>query len=313
VSPIPAELFFLDIPILTGDEVPHAPYVAAAGRPWPGSIALYGAAQDSNYALIEELIEPATVGLSDTTLLRGPMGIWDRQTGVEVSLINGALSSAMQAAVLAGANTIAIGDGTPDNWEILQFQAATLVSERKYRLSGLLRGQAGSAGLVPDVWPVGSMVVLLNGVPQQINIPAAARGIERHYRFGPAQQPISDPSFRYVTEAFAGNGLRPYQVVHLQAKTTGAGQEVSWIRCSRIDGDIWADGDIPLGEENERYRVRVLKNGVVVREEIATTGQWVYALNDLANEIGYGFYTIEIAQISERFGAGLPSEILRYL
>lgn len=313
VSPIPAELFFLDIPILTGDEAPHAPYVAAAGRPWPGSIALYGAPQDSNYGLLDELTEPATVGVTQSTLSQGPTGIWDRQAGVEVTLINGTLSSALQSAVLAGANTIAVGDGTPDNWEILQFQSATLVSERTYRLSGLLRGQAGSVGLMPDVWPIGSTVVLLNGVPRQINLSAASRGIERHYRFGPAQQPISDPSFRYVTEAFAGIGLRPYPVAHLRAKTTDAGQEVSWIRCTRIDGDIWADGDVPLGEETELYRVRVLKNDLVVREETVTSPQWAYGASDLTAEIGYGFYTIEIAQISERFGAGLTSNVLRYL
>ncbi len=75
---------------------------------------------------------------------------------------------------------------------------------RVYRLSGLLRGQAGSRGLMPDTWHPGSRVVLLNGVPGQIALPTAARGIERHYRFGPAAQPMSDPSYRYETHAFAG-------------------------------------------------------------------------------------------------------------
>ena len=113
IGPIPAELLFLDIGLLTGDVLPHAPYVAAAGKPWPGSIALYGAPQDSDYALQNILNEPATVGVTQTALARGPVGIWDRQSGVEVALINGTVSSALQEAVLAGANTLAIGDGTP--------------------------------------------------------------------------------------------------------------------------------------------------------------------------------------------------------
>ncbi|MEJ8560859.1 glycoside hydrolase/phage tail family protein [Yoonia sp. GPGPB17] len=313
IGPVPAELLFLDLPLLTGDELPHAPYVAAAGRPWPGSIALYGAPQDSDYALQQVLNEPATVGLTQTALAAGPVGIWDRQSGLEVSLINGTLSSALPEAILAGANMLAIGDGSGGNWELIQFRTATPLSERGYRLSGLLRGQAGSRGLMPDTWPVGSRVVLLNALPKQIAIPTASRGTERHYRFGPSKQPMSDPSFRYETHAFAGNGLRPYPVAHARAQSNGANVHVSWIRCSRIDGDIWADGDIPLGEETEAYRVRVLKAGDVVREEGVTIPAWTYDGADLAADIGYGFYTIEIAQVSERFGAGLTVEILKYL
>ena len=313
VGPIPAELLFLDLPLLTGDELPHAPYVAAAGHPWPGSIALYGAPQDSDYQLQDIFNQPATVGLTQTPLARGPVGIWDRQRGVEVSLINGAVSSAMPEAMLAGANTLAIGDGTGDNWEVLQFQTATPVSERAFLLSGLLRGQAGSSGLMPASWPIGSRVVLLNAVPRQINIPTAARGTERHYRFGPAQHLISDASFRHQARAFAGNGLRPYPVVHLRASSNGSDLDVSWIRSSRIDGGIWADGEIPLGEEREVYRVRVLKSGQVRREETVTQPAWTYAGADRSADIGSGFYSVEIAQISERFGAGLTTEIVRFL
>ncbi|WZU64916.1 glycoside hydrolase TIM-barrel-like domain-containing protein [Yoonia algicola] len=313
IGPIPAELLFLDIGMLTGDELPHAPYVAAAGNPWPGSIALYGAPQDSDYALQNILNEPATVGATQTALARGPVGIWDRQSGVEVSFINGTASSALQEAVLAGANTLAIGDGTPENWEILQFQNAIPISAGVYRLSGLLRGQAGSRGLMPQTWHPGSRVVLMNGVPGQITLPTAARGTTRHYRFGPAAQPMSDASYRYETHAFAGNGLRPYPVAHLRAVKNGADVAVSWIRCSRIDGDIWADGDIPLGEENETYRVRIFKSGQLRREQVTTAPHWTYAAANLSSDIGSGFYTIEVAQISERFGAGLTTTIERYL
>lgn len=313
IGPTPAELFFLDLPLLTGDELPHAPYVAVAGRPWPGSIALYSAAQDSGYLLEDVLNEPATIGITQNALARGPVGIWDRQAGLEVSLINGTLSSAQPEAMLSGANTLAIGDGSGGNWEILQFKDAMPQSERSYRLSGMLRGQAGSRGLMPDSWPAGSRVVLLDTVPKQIAITAAARGILRHYRFGPARQPITEPSYRYETHAFAGNGLRPYPVAHLRARQNGADVDVSWIRCSRIDGDIWSDDDIPLGEESETYRVRILKSGTVRREVTVTSPLWTYAAADLAADIGSGFYTIAVAQVSERFGAGLSSEILRYL
>ena len=304
VGPIPAEMLFLDLPLLTGDEQPHAPYVAAAGRPWPGSIALYGAPQDSDYALQEILNEAAVVGVTQSALARGPVGIWDRQAAVEVTLVDGSLSSATPEALLAGANLMAIGDGSADGWEVFQFRHAEPLFTRGFGLSGLLRGQAGSRGLMPDVWPVGSRVVLLNGVPEQITIPTASRGITRHFRYGPAKQPITDPSYRYISHAFAGNGLRPYPVAHLRAQKTGAGLDLSWIRCSRIDGDIWADGEIPLGEDIEAYTVRVIQGAAVRREVVVNSQGWSYTNAQIAADVGGASYDIAVAQLSDRYGAG---------
>jgi hypothetical protein len=304
VGPIPAELLFLDLPLLTGDEQPHAPYVAAAGRPWPGSIALYGAPQDSDYTLQEIINEAAVVGVTQSALARGPVGIWDRQAAVEVTLVDGSLSSATAEALLAGANLMAIGDGSADSWEVFQFQHAEPLFTRGFGLSGLLRGQAGSRGLMPNVWPVGSRVVLLNGAPEQITIPTASRGIARHFRYGPAKQPITDPSYRYISHAFAGNGLRPYPVAHLRARATGAGLDLSWIRCSRIDGDIWADGEIPLGEDIEAYTVRVIQGNAVRREVVVNSQGWFYTNAQIAADVGGASYDIAVAQMSDRFGAG---------
>ncbi len=304
VGPAPAELLFLDLPMISGDEQPHAPRIASAGRPWPGSIAVYGAPQDSDYALEDLLNDAATVGTTRSALSRGPVGTWDRQTALEVELVDGALTSATVEAVLAGSNMLAIGDGSPDGWEVLQFQTATPLYTRGYALSGLLRGQFGTWGAMPDLWPAGSHVVLLDAAPRQINLPAAARGTERHIRYGPAQQPITDTSYRYATHAFAGNGLRPYPVTHLRGVETAAGLDLSWIRCSRIDGDLWADGDIPLGEDAEAYRVRVTQGGALRREDVVSSPTWHYTAADIAAETGGASYQVAVAQVSARYGAG---------
>ncbi|MFG5382617.1 glycoside hydrolase TIM-barrel-like domain-containing protein [Yoonia sp. R2-816] len=304
VGPVPVEMLFMDLPLLTGDEQPTAPYVAASGRPWPGTIALYGAAQDSDYVLQDLISDTATMGITQSDLARGPAGIWDRQTGLKVELVTGELSSTGVEALLAGANTFAIGDGTADFWEIVQFRDAIPLAARQYALRGMLRGQAGTRGLMPDVWPAGSRVVLLNGVPEQIAQPTASRGNTRHFRYGPAKSPINTPSFKYETYVFQGNGLRPYPVAHLRASPSATGLEAKWIRCSRIDGDIWADGDIPLGEETESYILRVVQNGLVRRQEALTVPQWTYATADMVSEVGTSAFAIEVAQVSARYGAG---------
>ncbi len=299
IGPVPVEMLFMDLPLLTGDEVDHAPYVAAGGRPWPGSIALYSAAQDSDYTLQEIIIEASTLGVSKTPLTRGPSGIWDRQAGFEVQLINGALTSVEVQSVLSGRNTFVIGDGSADLWEVVQFQEAIPTGDRGFVLRGLLRGQAGSRGLMPDIWPSGSRIAVMNGAPAQITVPSASRNIERHFRYGPAKRPIGDASFRYDIFAFKGNGLRPYPVAHLHAKDLNVGVELTWIRCTRIDGDIWSDTDVPLGETQEKYLVRVLQDGITLREETVTEAQWQYDA-----DVPDGPYRVEVAQVSERYGAG---------
>lgn len=301
-APVPAEMLFMDLPLLTGDEQPHAPHVAVAGNPWPGSIALYTAAQDSGYALEGLYEQPSVIGVTETVLPEGPVGLWQRVV-LRVAFSGGALASATPEALLAGANTLAIGSGAAGGWEVIQFRDATPVAGG-YLLTGLLRGQKGSWGEMPGSWPVGSRVVLLNGVPRQLGLPSAARGTERHFRFGPSSSPMSDASYRYQVHRFDGVGLRPYPVVHLRAHDNPGAVDLSWIRCTRIDGDIWDGVEVPLGEDSESYLLRVRKAGVVVREVLVLSPAWTYPAAQIASDIGSGPYTVCVAQVSARFGAG---------
>ncbi|MEN8684955.1 glycoside hydrolase/phage tail family protein, partial [Marivita sp.] len=38
---------FLDLPLMSGDEVPHAPHLAVTADPWPGDVAVYDAVEDA--------------------------------------------------------------------------------------------------------------------------------------------------------------------------------------------------------------------------------------------------------------------------
>jgi len=312
VGPTPVELLFLDLPLLTGDEVPHEPHVAASARPWPGAVAVYGSASDSDYALQTVLRRRSVIGRLQTPLKKGPLGVWDRQSGVQVKLLSGALASAEDLSVFAGSNTLAIGDGSTDLWEIIQFAQAEPVGNRRFEISQLLRGQSGTSEMMQDSWPAGSVVVMLDGRPEQITLPSSGRGAERHFRYGPAKQSLTDPSYKYALREFKGNGYRPYPVVHLQGAQTATGIDVFWTRATRIDGDIWDGMDVPLGETSEQYRVQVLQNGVIRRQLVATSPQWSYPATLQHLDLDAGPFVINVAQISERYGAG-PSVSLNLL
>jgi hypothetical protein len=222
-----------------------------------------------------------------------------------VRIGSGTLQSRSPLDVLNGANVAALRANAAPDWEVIQFELAELEAPGVYRLSGLLRGQAGTDGIAPETWPPGTDFVLLDGSAQQVDLPSSARGLERHFRVGPAAKPPDDPAYRHHAEAFTGVGLRPYAPVHLKAERLAGGKiEISWVRRTRIDGDSWAGADAPLGEERELYHVRVLSGDVLLREFGPNEPRQDYALTEQNEDGAPAILSIEVAQLSDRFGPG---------
>ncbi|UWQ47337.1 baseplate multidomain protein megatron [Leisingera aquaemixtae] len=304
-APGPVLPLFLDLPLMRGDEVPHAPHLALTAQAWPGSVAVYGSEADENYALEQVIAARQVIGVTETPLLAAGAGRWDLGADLQVKLISGSLESRTVEAVLNGANAAAIGDGTPGNWELFQFRAAELIAPQTYLLRGRLRGQQGTDAVMPEVWPAGSYVVLLDGTPVQLELAPEQRRRVRHYRIGPARRALEDPSFVHRQESFEGIGLRPYAPVHL--RLSGAlGEDIAavWVRRTRIEGDSWELDEVPLGEETESYRIRVMRGPAVLREETVAAPGWTYPAAAQAADGVQAGDVLEVAQRSARFGAG---------
>ena len=260
VPTVPLTSVFLDLPLLTGGEVAHAPYVAVTGTPWPGSVAVYQSPTDSGFYLNSLVAARSTIGFTKTPLPRAAPGLFDNSAPLEVDMVHGTLQSSTDGALLSGATLVAIGDGSLNNWELFQFRDAELIAPGRYLLSHRLRGQLGSDAITPDAWPTGSWVVLRNGVPAQIDLARNLRRIAQTFRIGPARRGVDDPSYEEFVHAFDGNGLRPYRPVHMSAAEQGGDLFVQWIRRTRVDGDDWDLPDVPLAEESEAYTILVKGN-----------------------------------------------------
>ncbi|MCV2864638.1 glycoside hydrolase TIM-barrel-like domain-containing protein [Albidovulum sediminicola] len=302
--PLPVAALFLDLPLLSGDEVPHAPHIAATAEPWPGTVAVYASDADAGYALDQILTVRSIMGQTLTPLASARPGIWDRGGVLRVNVTGGALSSVGSEQVLNGANLMAIGDGTPTNWEVLQFQEALLVGPDTYDLRHLLRGQVGTDAIAPDIWPVGSHVVLLDGAPRQIGLSVEARDLSRHFRIGPATRSYDDPSYLHLVEAFPGIGLRPYAPAHLRGAWQGGDLSISWVRRTRVSGDSWSGIEVPLGESREAYVVRIVQNGAIRREITVGLPYWTYAQALIQADAVAAPFEIHVAQLSDAFGPG---------
>ncbi|MEO0912455.1 MAG: glycoside hydrolase TIM-barrel-like domain-containing protein, partial [Pseudomonadota bacterium] len=299
---------FLDLPLLRGSEIEHAPHIAAAARPWPGQVAIYTASEDFGYQLAGEIARPSILGTLIQPLPRAEPGRWARQN-LYLDITSGALESRSRVDVLNGANVGAMRNGAGD-WEVFQFETAELIGARQYRLTGLLRGQAGTEPIIPDVWPVGTDFVLLDGSAVQPDLPVSARELPRHYRIGPARLAYDNAAYLHRTESFSGVGLRPYAPSHLKARRLASGDiEVTWIRRTRIDGDGWRVVDVPLGEASERYHVRILNGASELRSFEPTGPAATYSLTAQAADGAPSPIGIEVAQISDRYGPGLYTRI----
>lgn len=302
---------YLDLPLLTGEEVPHAPHVAVTATPWLGQVSIWSSASNDGYALNTALDLCAVIGLTETVLTTAQPAVWDLGEDLKVRIAAGQLSGSMVLSVLNGANTAAIGDGTPGNWEVIQFEQAELIAPNLYALRKRLRGQAGTDVAMPAAWPVGSLFVLLNRAVPQISLKATERGLQRFYRAGLSSLGFADSAAVVRNLTFDGIGLRPYSVAHLNAAgSAGSDVTVSWVRRTRVDGDNWSAVEVPLGESSERYNIQVLAGTSMLRAVEVSTANWTYTAAMQATDGAAPGFGISVAQLSDAFGPGPARRVM---
>nr|MDJ0640869.1 glycoside hydrolase TIM-barrel-like domain-containing protein [Paracoccaceae bacterium] len=307
--PLPVWAQMMDLPLLSGNEVPDAPWIAATSEPWPGAVAVYSSLDGNSWTYEAELSRRAVMGETLTPLVAATPSLPQRGDGVDVRLSYGALASIDDLALFAGGNPAAMSDAS-GVLEVLQFREAELIGADTWRLQHLLRGQQGTEATMPSVWQAGSTFVLLDAAPQQIVVPSSLRGITRSYRVGPASRPVDDSTYVELTHAARAAGLRPYAPAHLGAVADGmAGTAFSWVRRTRVNGDSWDLAEVPLGETREAYQVRVFQSGALIRTETTETPAWTYTASARAEDGVVAPFDIEVSQISDLYGPGHNARI----
>ncbi|MEL6477588.1 MAG: glycoside hydrolase/phage tail family protein [Pseudomonadota bacterium] len=301
--PGPIEAEFLDLP------VPGlGARFAVRADPWPGEAAIWSAPGMEGFVLVGRARRPAQIGALLSPLAPGDARLIQR-VSIDIGLAGGALSSADELAFLNGANLMALA--RPDGeWELAQFRTVELTAPGIYRVGAFLRGLRGTEGLAPVTLPEGTRFVMIDSAPAEISLTPAERGLPRRYRVGPAQYGFSHPSFTESVETYQGVALRPFAPSHLRVSgRLGADIAISWIRQTRIEGDVWEGIDVALGEEIESYRLQVLQQGNVLREIILADPSFTYTAEMQAADGTQPGAEIAVAQLSRTFGFGLDRRI----
>ncbi|MDN5567517.1 MAG: glycoside hydrolase/phage tail family protein, partial [Paracoccus sp. (in: a-proteobacteria)] len=87
--PTPVFPVFLDLPLLRGDEVPYAPYLAVSAYPWPGTVTAYASVEsEGGFEMNLLLKRRSLIGRTLTPLARARPGMIDRSPPLKLRLTN---------------------------------------------------------------------------------------------------------------------------------------------------------------------------------------------------------------------------------
>ncbi|MFD1702195.1 glycoside hydrolase/phage tail family protein [Methylopila henanensis] len=307
--PIAPAFAVLDLPLIAGDEPAHAPRLAAYARPWTPA-AVFRSRDGAGFALDATLPLPATLGALAAPLGPHASGRFDRLNVIEVEVgPDRALESVTAEALFAGANVAAVrgGDGV---WEVLQFRDAELVGTGRWRLSMMLRGQAGTEDAAATLKSAGAAFALIDAATPVSTLPEAERGLTLTWTAGPSTRPRDDPTYVALSERAGARGLLPLAPVGLKARRGGSGDvTLSWIRRTRIGGDDFDAREVRLAEEAEAYEVEILGESAPVRVLAAGTQMTVYTHAMQIADFGSAPAALQVAvrQLSAAVGLGLPA------
>ena len=287
---------YIDIPIIRSIDDDPGFYVGAVreGTSWPGTRVLRAATGSSNFGVLLTFDLPSVAGTTSPTVpLAGGVipHIKDRKNFVDVILgFDGQLLSTDYDGIQSSDNSILIGN------EIIQFETATLIGDRTYRLTNLYRGRLGTESFIEGhttseraiMLKPGSNFKRVSDSVTQINVPF-------NYKAVTVGQPVED----VTAETFAntGKGVKPWAPARFRATLAGDDWDLTWVYRSRHSGGWRDEADALLVETRESYRLQILNypiDDTVVREvDILDVSQYTYTSAQQVEDFGSNQTTIK--------------------
>ena len=141
----------------------------------------------------------------------------------------------------------------------------------------------------------------------RLDVAAFERGTPLIVRAAPTGGPPSGPAMTEIAATWTGRALRPLAPAHLRKRLVGGDLQFAWIRRARLGGDVW-EGEVPLSEGVERYRVRVLDGAAVLREVEVSAPIFTYTAAMRTADAPSASARIEIVQGGALYGWGVATQ-----
>lgn len=230
---------------------------------------------------------PAAIGIVVDSGGPAAAALVDYGNAIIVELAHGGmvLSDVDDAGLDAGLNLALVGD------ELLQFGEAEPLGGNRWRLTRLWRGRRGTEAAIGTA-AAGDRFVLVEAAALAAHDAVAGIGASVSVLGTGAGDGEGVEAHALVT----GASVVPPAPVHLRAEMLAeGGAMLRWTRRSRI-GWRWQDGaDAPLGEELERYQVRIVPAAAPEMLEMVTATE----LHLPAETLAAGPLTIELRQAGD--------------
>lgn len=210
----------------------------------------------------------STMGRVLSAVPAGVSDVWDEVTTIDVYLPAGQLENVRHEQVYAGRNRFALGN------EIIAARTCTLIDERTYRLSGLIRGMRGTS---PEAHSEETPLVWLNGEGIEfIPVNLSSVGLFRSYRLVNSGDPVGDQPIHFFTPD--GRNVRPMAPTDvIGSRDVSNNLTVTWTRVTRAIVSLFSIQNIPLMEPYEAYEADVMDGSTVLRTISSTTASLSYS------------------------------------
>ena len=298
----PTTLMLVDLPpVREGALAPLIVVAASGGEGWRGA-ALFAMSETGEATPVGRTAPRAVMGEVDEALPPGSATLVDEVNRIDVTLLapDMELGDADAAAMAQGRNLCLIGG------ELIQFSRAIPTGPARFRLAGLRRGLCGTE------WAMASHAAgepfLLIEEDRLMEPLAGQAAAEIGSLVRVAALGVGDVEPAEAALSVSGAAVTPWAPVHLNAVSDGAGGlELRWTRRSR-SGWRWLSGaDVPLGEEVERYDLRLMAGDMLVRRVETDRPDWRYEAAMIAAD-GGAVDAVEVRQIGT-FAIGRPARL----
>lgn len=302
----PTRLVIADSAILRDQDSNAGVYAVMAGMftGWRGA-ELFAGDEEASLESRGTVSNQGAIGFAEMALGAYSLGNVDEYNLVTVNVGSAALESISQALLLSGSQNVALL-GAHERWEVIKFQRADDLGDGRYILSGLLRGLQGTE------WAAGlhesGDTFLLMGTAGTLrpNFDAGSIGQTKAYKAVSLGRSYNSAPVQ--TEENTGEGLRPLSPSRLMKSFITNDIVLTWGRRTRLSQQWWL-GNVPLGEESERYVIEIYSSSAFTtlkRTLTSTTPTVTYTSADQVSDFGSNQTTVHVRvyQVSGTVGVG---------
>lgn len=295
--------FFIDPTNLDDQDTSVRVYAAVHGfgrAGWPGAVIYMSDDNGLNYYEAGSTTSEATIGLVEAPVASASYYTWDNTTEITVKLNSGELLSMSELAVLNGQNWAQIGQ------ELIGFCNATLVGEKTYKLSKLLRGRQGTEQFI-STHQANELFCLIDDLVK-LEFPDSDRGSIKKFKVVTIGSSVDKAEEKTVQ--IISNNTRMWTVYKPVVAIQGNDWIISWNERVRFDNQIKDFSTTNHDPDWAGFGVAILADdGVTVKStHIIQGSSFTYTAAQQTLDFGtiQAGIKVSIVQMSQKWGGGYP-------